>query len=65
MYTIDIITKYNAIHLEREDIYSPEVQEILSQPYIVEVVIHKQHSLVRKKETEERKTEKRVFKKLH
>lgn len=41
MYKLMIITKYNVINLEVEDIDDPEVQEILSQPYIVEVKIEK------------------------
>jgi len=50
MYTIDIITKYNEIHLEVEDIFTEQVKEILSQPYIIEVAIHKQKNYVRIRE---------------
>ena len=50
MYKVDIVTKYNEIHLEVEDINSPEMQEILSQPYIISIDVHKEPTLVRKKE---------------
>ena len=39
MYKITIKTKYNVINLEVEDYTTPEVQEILEQPYILEVRI--------------------------
>ena len=39
MYQITIKTKYNIINLEVEDLKSPEIQEILEQPYILEVKI--------------------------
>ena len=39
MYKIMIKTKYNTINLEVEDLNSPEIHEILEQPYIVEVKI--------------------------
>lgn len=39
MYKITIKTLYNTIHLEVEDYSIPSVQEILEQPYIVEVQI--------------------------
>jgi hypothetical protein len=41
MYKITIKTKYNVINLEVEDYTTPEVQEILEQPYIIEVRIEK------------------------
>lgn len=50
MYSVDIVTEYNRIHLEVEDINTPEMKEILSQPYILEVEINKQKVLTRKKE---------------
>jgi len=39
MYRITIKTKYNTIVLDVEDYNIPQVQEILEQPYIVEVKI--------------------------
>lgn len=39
MYKITIKTKYNVINLEVEDYNTPEVQEILDQPYVEEVRI--------------------------
>ena len=41
MYKLTIKTKYNVITLEVEDYNTPEVQEILEQPYVVEVKIEK------------------------
>lgn len=41
MYELIISTKYNTIHLIVEDYNSPKVQEILEQPYITGVEIHK------------------------
>ena len=37
MYKVTIITKYNTIHLECEDLNSPEMQEIFNQPYVIEI----------------------------
>jgi len=37
MYKLIITTKYNTITLTTDDYNSPEIQEILSQPYIVSV----------------------------
>lgn len=37
MYKLTIVTKYNTIELEVEDYKTPEVKEILEQPYIVSV----------------------------
>ena len=34
MYKLTIKTKYNVITLETEDYNSPEIQEILEQPYV-------------------------------
>lgn len=39
MYRLTIKTKYNTIVLDVEDYSIPSVQEILEQPYIVEVQI--------------------------
>lgn len=39
MYRITIKTKYNTIVLDVENYNIPQVQEILEQPYIVEVKI--------------------------
>lgn len=41
MYKITIKTKYNVINLEVEDCNAPEVQEVLDQPYVLEVRIEK------------------------
>lgn len=41
MYKLTIKTKYNVITLEVEDYNTPEVQEILEQPYVVEFKIEK------------------------
>lgn len=37
MYNLTIITKYNTIYLAVDDINDPEVQEILDQPWVVDV----------------------------
>ena len=37
MYKITIITKFNTIHLEREDLNTPEMQELFNQPYVLEI----------------------------
>lgn len=50
MYKVEIITEYNTIHLEVEDVNTPEMKEIFSQPYIKEVNIEKEKVLTRKKE---------------
>lgn len=55
MYRITIKTKYNTITLEREDYTTPEVQEILEQPYIEEIDIEnldKSKKLVKEKKWE-------------
>lgn len=41
MYKLTIKTKYNTITLEVEDYAAPEVQEVLEQPYVIEVKIEK------------------------
>ena len=41
MYRLTIKTKYNTIVLDTEDYNSPEIQEILEQPYVVEIRIDK------------------------
>ena len=41
MYKLIIKTKYNTIELETDDLQKPEIQEILSQPYIEEVKVEK------------------------
>lgn len=50
MYHLTIKTKYNIINLDVEDYTTPEVQEILSQPYIIETRMEKVKTKVRKKE---------------
>ena len=37
MYKVTIVTKYNTIHMECEDLNSPEMVEIFAQPYISEI----------------------------
>ena len=39
MYLVKIKTKFNTIELEADDMNTPEMQEILNQPYIEEVYI--------------------------
>lgn len=41
MYELIITTKYNTIRLVVDDYNSPEVKEILEQPYITGVEMHK------------------------
>ena len=41
MYKLTITTKYNIIELNVEDYTTPEVQEILQQPYVVVVEMEK------------------------
>lgn len=54
MYEIIIETTYNKIHLEVEDYNSPEVKEILEQPYVIGFEMHqiKNKSKVRSKKDE-------------
>lgn len=40
-YELIITTKYNVITLYIDDYNSPEIKEILNQPYIVSVEMHK------------------------
>ena len=47
-YKLNIITKYNTINLEVDDIFTEEIQELLSQPYILEVNIERVRVLRRK-----------------
>lgn len=37
MYKVEIKTKYNVIHLEVEDLQDEQFQEIVNQPYVIEV----------------------------
>lgn len=39
MYLVKIKTKFNTIEIEVEDINTPEIQEILNQPYVEDVNI--------------------------
>ena len=41
MYELTIVTKYNTITLTTEDYNSPEIQEIISQPYVISVELNK------------------------
>lgn len=56
MYEIEIVTKYNTIKLIVEDYNTPQVQEILNQPYILSVNIKKikSNAKVRRKSNEKR-----------
>ena len=49
MYKVTIITQFNTIVLEVEDLYSPEFQEIIEQPYVIEVKAEKIQDLTLKK----------------
>lgn len=49
MYKAIIVTIYNVIELDIEDLYSEEFLEILSQPYIKDVLITKIDNLSLKK----------------
>ncbi len=48
MYRVIIKTKYNTIRWEVEDYNTPEVQEVLDQPYVLEVRIEKIKEMVLK-----------------
>ena len=48
MYKVTIITKYKTIHLECEDLNTPEMQEIFNQPYVVEIRAEQVKGKVRK-----------------
>lgn len=52
MYELTIITTYNTIKMIIEDYNSPEIKEILEQPYIISVEWHqiKEKAKVKKKE---------------
>ena len=41
MYELIITTKYNTITLTTDDYNSPEIQEIISQPYVISVELNK------------------------
>lgn len=49
MYIVRIKTKFNVINLKVEDINTPEFEEIINQPYVIEVYIEKEKTLERKK----------------
>lgn len=51
MYRVEIKTKYNIIHLEVEDIESPDFIEITEQPYVLEVKIEKIKELTLEKKS--------------
>lgn len=57
MYKLIIKTKYNTIELETDDLQKPEIQEILSQPYIEEVKIEKVQERILKHDTRRKGTE--------
>lgn len=57
MYKLIIKTKYNTIELETDDLQKPEIQEILSQPYIKEVKIEKVQERILKYDTRRKGTE--------
>lgn len=57
MYKLIIKTKYNTIELETDDLQKPEIQEILSQPYIEEVKIEKVQERILKYDTRRKGTE--------
>ncbi len=51
MYKLKITTKYNTINLVIEDFNTPEIQEILEQPYIISVEMNeiKDNDMVKKR----------------
>lgn len=57
MYKLIIRTKYNTIELETDDLQKPEIQEVLSQPYIEEVKIEKIQERILKYDTRRKDTE--------
>lgn len=57
MYKLIIKTKYNTIELETDDLQKPEIQEILSQPYIEEVKVEKIQERTLKYDTRRKGTE--------
>lgn len=57
MYKLIIRTKYNTIELETDNLQKPEIQEILSQPYIEEVKVEKIQERTLKYDTRRKGTE--------
>ena len=57
MYKLIIRTKYNTIELETDNLQKPEIQAILSQPYIKEVKIEKVQERTLKHDTRRKGTE--------
>jgi len=47
-YVITIITLYNTIKMEVEDIENDEIKQILSQPYIIDIKIDKKAKELKK-----------------
>lgn len=47
MYIVKIKTKFNTIELEVDDMNTPEIKEILNQPYIEEVYIQSMEQYTR------------------
>ena len=58
MYDLIIYTKHNTINLVIDDYNSPEVQEILEQPYIIGVEIHKIKNKIRLRSKKDEKIQK-------
>lgn len=56
MYELIIKTTYNTIRLIIDDYNAPEIKEILEQPYIIGVELHKirNNTKVKKKEKSEK-----------
>lgn len=48
MYKVTIITKYNEIHLECENLHDEKIQEIFNQPYVLEIKAEQVEGKVRK-----------------
>lgn len=49
MYELIIKTTYNIIHLIVDDYTTPEIQEILNQPYVLNVDVKKTNQKVKKR----------------
>ena len=49
MYELIIKTIYNTIHLTVDDYTTPEIQEILNQPYVLNVDVYKTNQKVKKR----------------
>ena len=47
MYIVKIKTKFNTIELEVDDMNTPEMKEILNQPYIEEIYIQSMEQYTR------------------